>query len=112
MWGVAPECFQIVAFAEVLAHDVDNHVKVIEDYPGGLKRSVHSPRANPVFLPQTIVDFFHDGPQVRFADARGDHEIIGHRRDFPDIQDGDVLRLFLVRQFPAALGKFTCIHRS
>src|SRR5688500_14528000 len=39
-WRIAPEVFEVVQFADVAAHDVDDDVEVIEDHPGGVDRAI------------------------------------------------------------------------
>ena len=58
-----------------------------------------------VVLQQFVRDFLDNGPQVRLAGARGDHEVVGDRRQLAHVQDNDVFRLFILSQLPAEQGQ-------
>jgi len=53
---------------------------------------------------QSVFDFARDRFQVRLGCARADYEKIGEGRDAPKIEDDNLLRLFVRREFGAGFG--------
>lgn len=60
----------------VLAHDMDDDVKVVEDYPGRFQGAIGCAGANSWFELEALGDFINDGAQVRFAGTGANDEII------------------------------------
>src|SRR5688572_14286543 len=103
---IAPEIFKLVEIADVFAHYVNNHVKVVQDDPGGVDRAIRSARTDLLIFFEVFLDFVNDGTQVGFARAGADNEIIGDAGNFAEIEDNDVFSLFIVRQFPTEQRQF------
>jgi hypothetical protein len=60
--------------------------------------------ADPVLLFQSFFDFARDRLQMRFGSARANYEVIGKAGDSLQIQDDNVLRLFVRREIGAGFG--------
>jgi hypothetical protein len=54
-----------------------------------------------MILPQPRFNFVCDRFKLRFGGGRANHEEIGERRDRAQIQDDDILRLFVRGEFRA-----------
>jgi hypothetical protein len=108
--GVAPEIFEVVEFAHVAAHDVDDHVEIIQDHPGGVDGAVGSARALVVLFFEILLDFIDNGAEVRLAGAGADNEVISDAGDLAEVEDDNVFCLFVVRQFAAEQSQFSGVH--
>jgi hypothetical protein len=53
---------------------------------------------------EATLDFARDRFQVRFGRGGANHEKIGEGRDALEIEDGDLLRFFIRREFGASSG--------
>jgi hypothetical protein len=108
--GVAPEVFEVVEFADVAAHDVDDDIEVIEDDPGGVDGAIRAAGGQLVIFFEVLLDFVDDGAEVRLARAGANDEVIGNAGDFAEVEDDDVFCLFVVREFPAEHSQFSGVH--
>jgi len=74
---------------------VDDHLQVIEHNPLAGRETVNCHRSNRMILSQSRFNFICDCFELRLRRGRADHEEIRERRDRAQIQDDDVLRLFV-----------------
>ena len=74
---------------------VDDHLQVIEHDPLTGRETVDCHRSNRMILSQSRFNFICDRFKLRLRRGRADHEEIGERGDRAQIQDDDVLRLFV-----------------
>ena len=80
---------------------VDNYLQVIEHDPLAGWEAVNCHRSNRMILSQLRFNFICYRFKLRLRRGRADHEEIGERRDRAQIQDDDVLRLFVRGEFRA-----------
>jgi hypothetical protein len=104
--GIAPKVLEFIEFANVFAHDMNDHVEVIEDNPIGIDAAVGAARADVLVFFEMFLDFVNDGAQVGFAGAGANHEIIGDAGDFSQVEDNDVFCLSVICQIPAEQRQF------
>jgi hypothetical protein len=100
-WRVAPEILQAVKGALVSMKHVDNYLQVIKHDPLAGRETVNRHRSNRVILSQSRFNFICDRFKLRLGSDRANHKEIGERRDRAQIQDDDVLRLFIRGEFGA-----------
>jgi hypothetical protein len=81
---------------------VDNYLQVIEHDPLAGRETVNCHRSNRMILSQPRFNFICDRFKLRLGRGRANHEEIGERGDRAQIQDDDVLRLFVRGEFRAA----------
>ena len=91
---VAPQIFQRVVPALVSGEDVDQHRKIIQNYPLADRKPVHRRRTRVVILPQPLLDRFRDGLDLRLARTRADDVIIREGRDAAQVEHDDVFGFF------------------
>ena len=80
---------------------VDDHLQVIEHNPLTGRETVNCNSSNRMVLLQSRFNFICDRFELRLRRGRADYEEIGERRDRAQIQDNDVLRLFVRGEFRA-----------
>jgi hypothetical protein len=78
---------------------MDNYLQVVEHDPLAGRETVNCHRSNRMILPQPRFNFVCDCFKLRLGCGRADYEEIGERRDRAQIQDDDVLRLFVRGEF-------------
>lgn len=74
---------------------VDDYLQVIENDPLAGREAVDCHRANGMILTQAGLDFICDRFKLRLRGGRANHEEVGKGRDCAQIQNDDVLRLFV-----------------
>lgn len=80
---------------------VHDYLQVIEYDPLTRWKTIDRRRAYPMVLAQPLLDFARNGSQMRLRRSRTNHEKIRERRDPAEIENCDILSLFVVRQFGA-----------
>jgi hypothetical protein len=83
--------------------DVNDDLHVIEHDPLACGKAIHRYGAHPIVLEPSL-DFARDRFQVRLGSARANDEEIGEGGDSLEIEDDNVLRLFVRREIGAGLG--------
>lgn len=73
-----------------------HHVAEIRDDPLARGKAVDGHCFHTMFLLQTSLEIAGQRFEVRFRGARGDEEKIRERRDAPQVEDEEILRLFVV----------------
>jgi hypothetical protein len=101
---VTPKILEAVELAFFAAEDVHDDLHVIEHDPLARREPVHRHRANTVVVLQPIFDRARDRLQVRFRGSRANNEEIGETRDSLQIEDDDVLCLFVRGEISAGPG--------
>jgi hypothetical protein len=96
---VAPEILQAVKSAFVSMKHVDHYLQVIEHDPLAGRETINCHRSNRLLLSQSRFNFICDRFKLRLGGGRANHEEIGERRDRAQIQDDNVLRLFVRGEF-------------
>jgi len=109
--GIAPETLEVVVFAEFVVHHVDEDVEIIEHDPRGHPGALGGEGTDALILLQTLGDLIDDGTQMRFVGTGNDDEVVGHRGEFPEIQQGDVLSFFVVGKLGACECELFGFHR-
>ena len=84
--------------------DVDDNLHVIEHDPLAGRKAVDRNGADPMVVLETAFHFARDRFQVRLGSSRADDEEIGKGRDALEIEDDNVLRLFVRREIGAGFG--------
>jgi hypothetical protein len=80
---------------------MDNYLQVVEHDPLAGRETVNCHRSNRMILPQARFNFVCDCFKLRLGRGRANYEEIGERGDRAQIQDDDVLRLFVGGEFRA-----------
>ncbi len=75
--------------------NVDNDLQIIEHDPLACRKTVNRHRPHGVVFSQTCFDFVGDSFQLWLGRGRANHEKICKRRDCAQIEDNDLLRLFI-----------------
>lgn len=90
--GATPEPFEVVKGALLRREEVDDHVSEVQQNPTGLRLAFLRSQFD-AELPH--VAFERIDQRVHLADVvrRGDHEIVGERRNLADVDLNDVLGL-------------------
>ena len=84
--------------------DVDDNLHVIEHDPLARWETVYRDGAHAMVVLQPPLHLARDRFQMRLGRARADDEVIGEGRDSLEIEDNDVLRLFVRREIGAGFG--------
>jgi hypothetical protein len=83
---------------------VDDDLQVVEHDPLARGETVHRPGTNAVILLHPVFDCACDRLQMRFRGPRADNEEIGEARNSLQIQNDDILRLFIRGEIGAGFG--------
>jgi len=81
-----------------------DYLHVIEHYPLARRKSVDRDWPQAVIGFELPLDFACNGLQVRFRRAGANYEKIGKSRDPLEIEDDNLLRLFIRREVSAGPG--------
>lgn len=84
--------------------DVHDHLQVIEHDPLAGWKAIHSYRPRVVLLFQLHFNFIRDRFDLRFRLRRADDKKIRESGDVAQIEDNDVFRFFVRREFGASAG--------
>jgi hypothetical protein len=84
--------------------DVHDHLHVIEHDPLTCGKAIHGNGAHCIIVLQPALDFARDRFQVRLGSSRANNEVIRKGRDALEIEDNNVLRLFVRREIGAGFG--------
>jgi hypothetical protein len=84
--------------------DVHDDLHVIEHDPLARRESIHGDGAHAVIVFQPAFDFARDRFEVRLGGSRANDKKIGESRDALEIEDYNVLRLFIRREIGAGFG--------
>jgi hypothetical protein len=79
--------------------NVHDDLHVIEHDPLARGKSVDGNRAHAMVAFEAALDFACDRFQVRLGGSGANHEKIGEGRDALEIENGDLLRFFIRREF-------------
>ena len=109
--GITPKALEVVVFSEFVVHHVDEDIEKIEHDPRGRPRALGGEGSDVVFLLQTLGDLIDDGTQVRFVGTGDDDKVVGHRGEFPEIQQGDVLGFLVVGKPGAGESELFGFHK-
>jgi hypothetical protein len=82
--------------------NVHDDLHIIEHDPLARWKSVDGDRAHTVIALETALDFARDRFQVRLGRGGANHEKIGEGRYAMEIENGDLLRFFIRREFGAS----------
>jgi hypothetical protein len=94
----APQSFQIVELARLCREDVDNEIDVVQKNPFTFLVPFDVQRPN-ALLSQPFIDAFGNGLIVPAGSPCADQKVIGERADVVEINDDNVLCLFIERGF-------------
>ncbi len=86
--------------------DVHDHVAVIRDDPLAEREAVGIERAALVIGLDAVLDFVRDGLELRLRGAGANDEEIGERGKLAQVENDDVLRLFVGGDAGTELGEF------
>ncbi len=99
----------------MLAHigreEMDDHIAVVHDQPALLRFAVHAAFLF-VILFGGFEHAFGERVQHAVAGAVADDEIIGKRCDILDVEEQDILALFVLQGFDDLMCKFECVQVS
>jgi hypothetical protein len=84
--------------------NVNDHLHVIEHDPLAGGEAIHGNGAHAVVVLKAALDFARNRLQVGLGSSRADDEKVGEGRDALEIEDDNVLRLFVRREVGAGLG--------
>ena len=98
---VTPEVLEAVVRPIVPMENVNNNLQIIEHDPLARWKAVNRHRANCMVLSQVGFDFAGDRFQLRLGCRRANHEEICKCGDCTQVQNDDVLRLFVRGEFCA-----------
>lgn len=101
--GVAPEVFESVKVAFVLAEDVHDHVAEIGDDPLAHGEAIDGHGFHAVIFFQAALEFIDERAEVRLGRAGGDDKKVGERGDAAQVERDDVLGFFVVEDASAKL---------
>jgi hypothetical protein len=101
---VAPEIFEAVELAFLAAEDMDDDLHVIDHDPLARREAVHRNGLDLVLALEPAFDFARYRLQVRLGRSRANDEEIGEARDTLEIEDDDVLCLFVRGKVGAGFG--------
>lgn len=93
---VRPEILEREVATLFFVEDVNHHVTEIGHDPVAQRKAVDAKGADSVIFFQGILEFSDDGFEVRFGRSGADDKEVGESRNFPQVEDDNVLCLFCV----------------
>ena len=84
--------------------NVDYDLHVIEHDPLARREAIHGNGAHTMVVLEPALHFARDRFQMRLGSSRADDEEVSESRDALEIEDDNVLRLFVCREIGAGFG--------
>jgi hypothetical protein len=95
---VTPKILQCVEFPFPVVENVDEHVGIVHHQPLADERAFGSQRGDAGLFSYPFTDSVHDRLQMRLRRSRTDHEKVRKRRNPAQIENHNVLSLFVLCQ--------------